>query len=315
MASPLGSSGFEVPSRPPVSSSAVLVNPAKVPNQTHLRRSVLGALAEDGWPEPAWLETTETDWGREQARRAIAEGADVLFVCGGDGTVLSAVEAIAGTNTALAVLPAGTGNVLALNLGLPTDLLSATRVATRGARRRIDLGEVDGRQFAVATGIGLDALMLQKTPSRAKVRLGWVAYAASVVQHLGETRFSVEISLDNGTPIAREVHSVLVANVGRFPGGISLLPQALPDDGVLDVAVIAPRRLHDWVRLLTTLVGSHPRGGRLETFQARRVEVRTDRLRPRELDGDPLPASTEMRVRVRAGALVVCVPKVAVRAM
>ena len=264
-------------------------------------------LADEGWPEPLWLQTEREDAGESAARRAVAAGAEVLFVCGGDGTVMAAAAALAGTDTALAVIPSGTGNLLALNLRLPTDVVSAVRIATRGARRNIDLGEADGRLFAVAAGIGLDAQILAETPRRAKHRLGWPAYAASALRHLGGPRFPAKVSLDGGTPIEREVRSVLVANVGRLPGGINLLPEAVADDGLLDVALIAPRRLHDWARLLTSLIGRHPAGGRLETFRARRVDITASEPQPREMDGEPLAPGELLTVRIRPNALTVCV--------
>lgn len=272
-----------------------------------MRKSIVRALAEEGWPEPLWLQTDREDAGESAARRAVAVGTEVLFVCGGDGTVMAAAAALAGTQTALAVIPSGTGNLLALNLRLPADVVSAVRVVTRGDRRNIDLGEVDGRLFAVAAGIGLDAQILAETPRRAKHRLGWPAYAAAALRHLGEPRFPAKVSLDGGTPIEREVRSVLVANVGRLPGGINLLPGAVADDGLLDVALIAPRRLHDWARLLTSLMGRHPTGGRLETFRARRVDVTTPEPQPREMDGESLPPGEVLAVRIRPHALTVCV--------
>jgi YegS/Rv2252/BmrU family lipid kinase len=292
-----------------MSASAVLANPARVSNLASVRRSILRVLADEGWPEPTWLQTTREDAGESQARRAVADGASVLFVCGGDGTVMAAAAALAGSDTAMAVIPSGTGNVLALNLGLPTDVPSAVRLATRGGRRRIDLGEVDGRLFTVAAGIGLDALILADAPHLVKHRVGWLAYAAAALRHLGEPQFATEVSLDGGEPIARHVRSVLVANVGRLPGGITLLPSAVPDDGLLDVALIAPRRLLDWARLLRSLLGRHPKGGRLETFRARQVEITTDSSQPREIDGDSLPPGLALAVRVRPAALTVCVPQ------
>ncbi len=292
-----------------MSDSAVLVNPARVTNQAALRRSIVQTLAADGWPEPLWLQTTLADPGEHAAREALAAGARVVFVCGGDGTVRAVAAALAGTETALAVIPSGTGNLLARNLGLPIDVVGAVRLATRGGRRRIDLGDVEGRPFTVATGIGLDAQMLADTSNSAKYRLGWPAYAASVLRHLVEPRFSAQVRLDGGRPIEREVRSVLVANVGRLPGGIHLLPSAVPDDGVLDVALIAPRRLLDWARLLANLIGRRPGGGGLETFQARRVEVTTEKSQPREIDGDPLPPGLALVVEIHAAALTVCVPE------
>lgn len=290
-----------------MTASAVLVNPARVQNLGALRRSILRALAEDGWPEPTWLQTTPMDTGERQALLAVAAGAEVLFVCGGDGTVQAAVAALSGTDAALAVLPSGTGNLLALNLGLPNDLGAGIRLATRGARRLIDLGEVEGRPFAVATGMGLDAQMLADTPHRAKHLLGWLAYAAFVVRRLREPRFSVRVRLDGGPWISREVRSVLAANVGRLPGGITLLPSALPDDGLLDVALIGPSRIRDWARLLASLVGDQAKGGRIETFRGHSVEISTDEPQLRELDGEPLGPGRSLRVSVRPRALTVCV--------
>jgi YegS/Rv2252/BmrU family lipid kinase len=272
-----------------------------------LRQTISRALDQAGWPEPLWLQTAREDAGESAARRAVAAGVEVLFVCGGDGTVMAAATALAGTQTAMAVIPSGTGNLLALNLGLPTDIRSAIHVAIRGGRRSIDLGEVDGRLFAVAAGIGLDAQILADTPHRAKHRLGWPAYAAAALRHLGEPRFPAQVAIDGGTPIDRDVRSVLVANVGRLPGGINLLPAAVADDGLLDVALIAPRRLQDWARLLTSLIGRHPRGGRLETFRGRRVDITTSEPQPREMDGEPLSPGNLLAVRVRPRALTVCV--------
>ena len=295
-------------SRRTASPCAVLVNPVRITDTAGLHRSIRRALAAEGWSEPLWLETTVDDAGGRQAALAVKAQVGVLFVCGGDGTVLAALAALTGSNVALAILPAGTGNVLALNLGLPADMTGCVRVATRGDRRRIDLGQVDGRPFAVACGIGLDALMLGVTPKRAKRHLGWAAYGASVVWHLSEPQFRVGISLDGAEPISREVHSVLVANVGRFPGGINLVPEATAFDGLLDVVLIAPRRLRDWVKLLATVVGRNPKGGRIETFHVRTVTVRSDGARPRELDGDSLPPGDELTVTVLASAVTVCVP-------
>jgi diacylglycerol kinase family enzyme len=288
--------------------SAVLVNPARIANREGLRLAISRALAQDGWPEPAWFQTTSEETGESQTRDAVASGAEVLFVCGGDGTVRAAASALAGTDVALAVLPSGTGNLLALNLGLPANVVQGVRLATRGGRRRIDLGEVDGLTFTIAAGIGMDAEMLADTSHRAKHRLGWAAYAAAGLRHLGDPRFPAQVRLDGGPELQREVRSVLVANVGRLPGGMSLVRNALPDDGLLDVVVIAPRWLHQWVGILLSLLGRGSGGGRLETFKARRVEVIAGRPQAREADGELLAPGSVLSVVVRESALTVCVP-------
>ncbi|HYN97311.1 MAG TPA: diacylglycerol kinase family protein, partial [Pilimelia sp.] len=112
--------------------SAVVVNPIKVPDMDLLRRTISAGLSGAGWPEPMWLETTPEDSGRGQAAEAVERGAEVVFVSGGDGTVMACVTALAGTDVALAVLPAGTGNLLAANLGLSTDAATGVEVAVQG---------------------------------------------------------------------------------------------------------------------------------------------------------------------------------------
>jgi diacylglycerol kinase family enzyme len=292
-----------------MSGSAVLINPSRVSHPAAVRHAIFRTVAEEGWPEPRWFQTTTASSGQEEALAAVESGAQVLFVCGGDGTVRAAAEALAGTQVALAVLPAGTGNVLALNLGLPLDIPSGVRVATRGGRRRIDVGEVDGRRFTVAAGIGLDAQMLADTSGPAKRRLGWPAYVAAVIRHLAEPRFPATIRIDGGAPFSRQVRSVLVTNVGRLPGGLTLLPGARPDDGALDLVIIDPRWPHEWAGILLSLTGRQPKGGRLETFRISRVEVTTEQAQSRELDGDALPSGRALDVSVWAAALTVCVPR------
>jgi len=287
----------------------VLVNPSRVADQTALRRTMTRVLDRAGWPEPEWLATTPDDSGESLVRAAVAAGVEVVFACGGDGTVMAAAAALAGSAVALAVLPFGTGNLLARNLSLPMGVEAGVGAAVGGGRRVIDLGEAEGRIFTVAAGIGLDARVLAETSHRAKRSLGWLAYVLAGIRHLGGPSFSATIRLDQGQPICRQVRSVMVANVGRFPAGLDLLPGARPDDGLLEVALITPRRLRDWVALIRSMAGRHPRGGRVETFSAAVVEVVAEPPQPREADGEPLGEGARMAVRVRPGALNVCVPQ------
>lgn len=291
-----------------MSRSVVLVNPARVPNEAALRSLIQQVLGQVGWPPPSWLATTPEDPGERLVRAAVADGAEVVFACGGDGTVMAAAAALAGSAAALAILPFGTGNLLARNLGLPSGVEAGVWSAVRGGRRVIDLGEVEGRIFTVAAGIGLDARVLADTSHRAKRLLGWLAYVVASIRHLGGPSFTVRIRLDDRPAISRQVRSVLVANVGRFPAGLNLLPGALPDDGLFEVALITPRRLLDWARLITSMAGRHPRGGRVETFTAAAVELVAELPQPRQADGEPIGEGSRMSVRVRPQALTVCVP-------
>jgi diacylglycerol kinase family enzyme len=289
--------------------SAVVVNPVKVGDVASLRRTVTALLAEAGWPAPAWYETTRDDTGRGQTLRAVEAGARVVFVCGGDGTVRSCVSALVGTDVALAVLPSGTGNLLAANLGITHDLVAGVETALGQGRRRIDVGMIGDECFAVMAGMGFDAQMLAATSESTKARIGWPAYVFGGLRHLSDRPMRVSIRIDDGPPLRRRARTVLVANVGRLTGGLRLLPEAEPDDGAFDVAVLTPRTLGHWASLAWAVLRRRRRVPRMEVFQGRRIQVTSNRAQPRELDGDLIAPGRALRAEIRPGALWLCVPQ------
>jgi len=145
----------------------------------------------------------------------VADGAEVVFVSGGDGTVRACAEGMVGSAAALAVLPAGTSNLLATNLGLPSDPGAGVRLATGRGRRRIDVGALDGHVFTVTAGMGFDAAMVQDAPRRLKSWVGPLAYVVSGLRHVRDRSMSVGIVLD---------------------------------DGLLDIAVLIPHSPVQWLR-------------------------------------------------------------------
>ena len=289
--------------------SAVVVNPVKVPDLDELRRTITDALTAAGWPEPVWLETTVDDPGSGQAAQAVRDGAELVFACGGDGTVMACVTALAGTDVALAVLPAGTGNLLAANLGLTGDLAAAIEVVLRGGRRRIDVGAVGEQSFAVMAGMGFDADMIDATNDTAKKHIGWLAYAAGAARHLRGNPMRVRITLDDRPSFTCRPRTVIVGNVGRLSGGMRLLSEARPDDGLLDVAVLSPRTLGHWISLGWGVLRRKDTVSNMRTFTATRVEILSNRVQPRQLDGDLITAGKQLLVTVRPKALLLCVPQ------
>jgi diacylglycerol kinase family enzyme len=285
-----------------------VVNPVKVPDMELLRSLIGEGLAMAGWPAPVWHETTVADPGRGQAEQAVRDGAELIFVCGGDGTVMSVVTAVAGTDVALAVLPAGTGNLLAANLGLGDDPATGVVVALEGGRKRIDVGVTGDRCFAVMAGMGFDAQMLEGTSERAKKHLGWLAYVGGGLKHLRDRPMRARIVLDGGPPKPRRTRTVIVGNVGRLQGGLRLLRKADPADGKLDVAVLSPNNLGHWVRLAWAVVRRRNRIPLMETFTAERVEIYTRKTQPRQLDGDLIEPGRVLRIHVKPRALLLCVP-------
>ncbi|MEU8240504.1 diacylglycerol kinase family protein [Actinoplanes missouriensis] len=289
--------------------SAVVVNPVKVADLDHLRAAVGEALKKAGWPAPRWYETTPEDPGRGQAKKAMADGAELVFACGGDGTVTAVVTALAGSKTALAVLPAGTGNLLAANLGLGTDPATGLQVALEGGRRRIDVGMIDDRCFVVMAGMGFDAQMLEDTSETAKRRIGWLAYVGGAAKHLLDRPMRARIRLDGGAPMPRHPRAIIVGNVGRLQGGVRLLSKAEPDDGKLNVAILSPANLAHWAALAWAVLRRQDRVPLMETYTASRVEIYSNRAQPRQLDGDLIAPGKVMKIHVRPKALLLCVPQ------
>jgi diacylglycerol kinase family enzyme len=282
-----------------------VANPTKMSHLAAHRAAIGRELSTVGWPEPLWIETTVDDPGGGQARRAVADGAGVVFAAGGDGTVRACAGALAGTGAGLAVLPFGTGNLLANNLDLPTHIPDVVSTATRSADgngwRNIDVGTVEDRCFLVMAGMGLDAEMIHSAPERLKARLGWPAYVVAAARHLCTVPMAVTIRIDDRPPFIRRARVVLIGNVGRLQGGVRVMPEARPDDGVLDVAVLMPPTRRSWFPLAWSLARRHPTTPGMETFQGRHIEVVSDRPQPRELDGDLIEPSDRLVVDVRPG--------------
>lgn len=292
----------EVPLR-----TAVVVNPVRVQDLPDRRDAIEKCLAAAGWPAPAWFETTPEDTGAGQARQAVEQGAQVVFVCGGDGTVRSVIAGMLGTDAALAVLPAGTGNLLATNLGLPDDPAAGVRLAIDGGRRRLDVGEVDGEVFAVMAGMGFDAAMMRDASTDLKARFGAPAYVIAAVRHLRDRPMRATIRIDDDPPLTRRARTVLIGNVGRLQAGINLLPDAEPDNAEMDVAVLSPRSLWQWARLALAVLLRRKTVPRMEIFRGSTIDIRSDRTQPRELDGDIIGSGRELTVVVRPGAVLLCV--------
>ncbi len=294
--------------------AAVVVNPTKVDASA---RDVVAALCvEAGWAEPLWLETTAEDPGPGQTAAAVSQGVDVVMACGGDGTVRAVGEALAGTGVALGLLPAGTGNLLARTLGTPLDLPSAAQVALSGDDRVIDIGRVrvDGGEhehaFLVMAGTGFDADVMANTPEALKGRVGPLAYVVSGLRRMRGRRTRVTLTLDDDPPMRRRTRTILVGNSGTLLGGLVLMPDALVDDGVLDIVNLAPKGIPGWIAVAARVVTRTRRGhSRVEHWTAKEVVVTAAEPQPSQIDGDPIGDVTEMRIRVDPGALIVRVPE------
>lgn len=252
---------------------------------------------------------------RRDAARAVKAGADVVVAVGGDGAVLQVVQALAGTQVALGIVPMGTGNLLAGNLGIPRPLDQAVDVLLSGGRRRIDLGRltVHGKRelFAVACGVGFDAEIMKATGKGQKLRRGKLAYVASAIKHSRRVRnVTHEITLD-GVRSSMEATQVFIANFGRMGLAVEPRLEIQPDDGMLDVIVVRASGplaglLAGWEALRQGDLGASS-SGHVFRARARKVGIKTEPSRLVETDGSVV-GTTPIKASIRPAALTVIVP-------
>ncbi|HEX5333517.1 MAG TPA: diacylglycerol kinase family protein [Cellulomonas sp.] len=288
---------------------AVVLNPSKFAAGADPRREIGRALEAAGIDDVLWFETTAEDPGRGQCADALAAGADLVLACGGDGTVRACAAALTGGDVPLGLLPAGTGNLLARNLGIPTDLESAAKVIGAGHLRRIDVPALDGEPFVVMGGAGFDAQLFERTSDELKSRIGWAAYALAGARAMRDVEpMSITLELDGRSEVVSGI-GVVVGNVGTLTGGIILMPDAEPDDGMLDVAILTPRRWFQWIGLgVNIVIGRRPQPWQLQRRRAAEIVVRWPAQVPVEIDGDLRDPADVLTFTVSARALAVCVP-------
>ncbi|WP_217181653.1 diacylglycerol kinase family protein [Streptomyces sp. AC495_CC817] len=314
--------------------AALVYNPVKV-DEKRLRGMLRDLSREKGWEHPAFYPTTVEDAGQGVTAQALARGVDVVLVAGGDGTVRAVSEAIAGTGVPLAIIPSGTGNLLARNLSLPLgDPSEMVRAALGDFRHPIDIGwaEVtrpDGEKtehaFVVLAGIGLDADMIANTRPDLKKSVGWIAYVDGAARSLATAKpFRIVFQVDDGRLHSTKVQSVLFANCGTLPAGISLIPDASISDGTLDVAVIQPSGAFGWLGVWRKIWWDNSvlrrfRAGRLvlqrrgkdasvHYFRGLVAEAAASAPVPVELDGDEFGEAVRLTCRVDEGALLLALP-------
>ncbi|HEX2156407.1 MAG TPA: diacylglycerol kinase family protein, partial [Actinomycetes bacterium] len=226
---------------------AVIFNPSSGGDSAGQRSGRIRQAIQETGKKLIWLETTPQDSGQGLAKDAVGQGADLVIATGGDGTVMACATGLAGSEVPLAVLPLGTGNLVAANFDIPNDLDDALEVALACRRRRIDLGAIGDGRFVIAAGMGFDAAMLRDANRTLKARIGPLAYVWSALGNLRRPRASYRLRLDGGEAMTRRAQGVLVANLGKIQGGLPILPDAVPDDGQFDIAVLKTRTLGSWV--------------------------------------------------------------------
>ena len=313
--------------------AAVVYNPIKV-NLDDIKRAVAVEEAKAGWGETLWFETSKEDPGQGAAQRALDAGATMVIAAGGDGTVRAVAEVVHGSDAALALLPSGTGNLLARNLNLTLDNLEhSIGTAFSGKDRKVDIARIEIRHeddtvskhaFLVMAGLGLDAKMLASTNDELKAKIGWLAYVGAIITALRDrNQLRLRYSLDGGSTKSVRAHTVIVGNTGTLTANVLLLPEAVIDDGQFEMLMLRPEGFVHWVQIIVKVFWENgvlrrtPLGRRMMTkevealnyVKGRQITVKLSHPEEIELDGDGFGTATAFKARVLAGGLRVRVPQ------
>jgi len=299
----------------PLRRAAVIFNPAKVTDWITFRRHVEYELKSRGWDRALWLETTSEDPGRAMTEHAVRENVDLVLGAGGDGTIRRICSGLAHTGIPFGLIPAGTGNLLARNIGIPLDEVAALDVAFDGVDKAVDLVslQVDDQppdHFAVMAGIGMDAVIMEGADPKMKKAVGSAAYFVSAAQNANHPAMHATIAVDDQPPIRRRASVIVVGNVGFLMANIQLIPGARADDGLLDVLVASPRTIRDWVRLTTrVLTRRRQPDDQLDRMTGHRVTITVEERDQVQLDGDTVGECNRLTAEVVPGALRLRVPR------
>jgi diacylglycerol kinase (ATP) len=319
---------------PSSQTAAVIYNPIKV-DLPALRTQVDDAARTAGWNETLWFETSVEDVGQGATRQAVERNVDLIIVAGGDGTVRAVAEAVRGSDTSLALLPSGTGNLLARNLQMTLDdAPGSVRAAFTGKDRQVDLGMIsierangdrEQHAFVVMAGLGMDAKMIANTDEDLKKKAGWAAYVKAIATSLRDpAELHLRFRLDDGEPKRATVHTLILGNCGSLPANILLMPDAVVDDGLFDLMMMRPGGFLGWLRVWAkiawtngilrrskagrAIVGERKNDGDLHYETGSTFVARFSRPEEIELDGDGFGEAAAFRAWIEPGALHVRVP-------
>lgn len=313
---------------------AFIVNPSK-PQAAERKRHIKRFCAAKGLTEVEFIETRLDKNGRACALEALRNGADVIVAVGGDGTVRTVASAVSGTGHALGIIPIGTGNLFARNMGIPVDDIDAAlTVATSHGSRHVDVGRLTllddrnadhGHAFLIIAGIGFDAVMIGDTDPELKKNISWLAYFVSGVKNLFAPKYRGNVTITSADGSTHTISGLafrtfMAGNCGQIPV-FSLMPDASYDDGILDFEVIdTSGGLLGWANLfgdvvhqtITGKAGSSPlsTNSTIDQIQGVSAEIMLEKPVLAQVDGDMLPATKHLRFDVERKSLCVRVPEV-----
>ncbi len=271
-------------------------------------------LVSKGW-SVEWFVEDDARKITALAKEAAAADYDVVIAAGGDGTISRVVNGLARTETALGVLPAGTGNVWAQEMGIPVSrifarraILEAAEILMHGEVRRVDLGTADENYFLMWAGVGLDAKITEEVRHDLRRQMGnivvWVT-GVQVARHYSGVRTAITV---DGRKVYKRVIFAIVGNAQLYGGLVRITPIARIDDGLLDVCVFKGEGFPATLRHLVSIFSRHHmRSPQVDYYQGESVVISAEEPLPVHLDGDPM-GHTPMKFGVAPKALRVLLP-------
>lgn len=236
-----------------------------------------------------------------QVAELLDDGIDLVIAVGGDGTVMACASALQGRSIPLAIIPYGTGNMIAKNLGIPSSVTRALDVSVRGVRRMIDVGEVEGGHFVMATAIGVQADFFAHASIVAKANVGIAAYGMAALSTLRARPDIFTLMLDDHRSIEIAAYGIAVGDLSRFHSVRRRWPEATPDDGKFEIVALKRHPALSAVAPIDRFVANW--------FQSETVEIHSKREHLVMLDGETPGSKNGIVVACHRRALTVCVPE------
>ncbi|MGI5238078.1 diacylglycerol/lipid kinase family protein [Dactylosporangium sp. CA-139066] len=283
----------------------------------HRKKTLGGGLTElrnelerAGAGKVDWHEVPKSKKAPKRALKAVRGGADVVFVWGGDGMVQRCVDALAGTDVTVAIIPAGTANLFATSLEIPRDIRAAVGIGLTGERRRYDLGRIEGEHFAVMAGAGFDAAMIEDADRRMKRRSGRFAYVRTALRHVRDAPVDTIVHLDDRPWFEGPSTCLLLGNIGTMSGGLKAFDDASPFDGRLAVGVATAHGALQWARTLGSMAtGRTDKSPFVQIGSARKVYAEFAEPVLLELDGGARKRVKRLEAEAVPAAVTIAVPR------
>jgi len=293
-------------------SAVIIANPASgsfPQHYAHTLDETLSFLRQRDWHVDLYI-TKEPGAARQLAHEAVTQDVDIVIAAGGDGTINEIIQELAGSKTALGVLPFVTGNIWAREMSIPLQIVDARKVLLNGQIRSVDLGRCNDRFFLLMAGIGIDGAVTQAIEKKPMKRLGALGYLLIAAWlGLGYPGFQVRLRVNNKRPVKLRALQIIVGNTQLYAGALKFTWEAKCDDGQLDVCVVRTRGMFGRIIVVIDfLLGRKNRHQWVRYYTAASIEINTPRPVAIQIDGEPV-GHTPASFSIAPGALKVLVPQ------